>query len=217
MIVRPQEIRSIAMLSMTLLLLVLIGCAGVAEPTDPAGYVHYVPRPGSLFQLEFDYPATWYLGGDQDEIMSGELTAMLASARPTPIPTSADGPYSIIEPRNDSEPGIVVLHVEEINPATFTLDQRVQPYVEEMKRLGDFVTLESSRAMQIDGYPAHRVSTVWSPNAGFRMGTAQRKEWVFLLAGNRYYEIGLRTPEHLRNGPFAKGFEHLVSSIRIKR
>lgn len=188
-------------------LLLVASCALYPKDTMTLTYAHFVPRQGSLFKLEFDYPATWDFGGDRQDDSFGIIGA-------------SEFPEPTLEPRTyrapNAENGVVLLSVERIDPASFSVDDKVKPFLETTKNISAMMIL-SEHEIMIDGYPARHITTRVAPRPSLYQWITIIDETVFLKVEDRFYWISLEIPESRRSGPFAKGFDYLVASIRIIR
>jgi hypothetical protein len=77
------------------------------------------------------------------------------------------------------------------------------------------IIILEDRSVKIGGLPARWLIKRIAPRSKFAQDFYLIVEDIFLDMDDRYYLISLDVPESERDGEFAKGFGHLVSSIQI--
>lgn len=202
-----MAIRRLQQVLWVLLLLVLIaatGCTvdGFTSRVTAPPYKLYSPGAHSLFQLQFEYPATWDLLLGPETSSDIDLWLSEASA-----PTSIPGQL-----RNPDEP-LVGLYARRVDASSFSLDQEVDRFLAG-SRDRPFETIAADETSEIDGYSARKTTLLIEPPQAEGNSTMLHED-IFLLVDSCYYQLHMQIPEQAQHGAFAQGFQHLIESIEI--
>ncbi len=163
---------------------------------------HFVPKQGSLFKIEFDYPARWSLHHDDTSERSGVITIAEASES-----TPMSGLHF------DPDLPIIVLMARQIDPSNFSLDEEITRFFETTAAIPQ-MTITNDRVVELDGQPARWITRRIEPRLALGEKVVGLDENIFLLAGDHFYELSMSIPEKEQKAQFAEGFYDLIASIK---
>jgi hypothetical protein len=170
-----------------------------------SGYSTYHPEKQDLFQVKFEYPASWEWNRANHPLPYYD-DSMSTSDPTKPV-------YGLNEEPN-FERGLIFIEVLQIDPTSFVAstfeDELLAPRFQ-----NPYLELQMDEMIEVDGYPARRIVYRIAPRVPPMNQVPLLVESIFVTVGDRYYEFSLDIPESERLEPYGQAFDHLIDSVHF--
>ncbi|MBK8419164.1 hypothetical protein [Candidatus Villigracilis saccharophilus] len=178
-------------------------------PTPPPPYNRYTPSKASGIHLEFDYPSSWIVSEntqDMDYIFIG-LTDSQSNTVPTRSPNDPHGTPSDFRR----------IRILAVTRPGQTLASRFNEYKQGGSNENWIMQLNEYKTT-VDGYDANALEYQIQPNAsidGNGYTSLMFEKSVFFAVKNQMYQITFLVSEKERGGEFEQGYEYFLNSLKI--
>lgn len=167
---------------------ILIALLSVSGCLSFQTYETFTASEGSLFLIEFDYPANWNWQVD------------------------ARGHIIASDPNGNGDFGIFVTEKNALYDITTDMNQSMQASFLFGADRDAYITFEP---VEIDGYTAKHLTLDIPAQLRGREKRAWMQEIYYLLIENRLHMIHLNIDKDQRYGTFGRGFDHVIKTIRV--
>jgi hypothetical protein len=175
-------------------------------PSENTEFVHYFPSENFDFDIEFDYPNSWWLQEHTDEIAMESV--FLGDPRFLTLPTPSYETHHPI-PNDFGSVYIWVMSQRHAQNPNTELEEHRESYnnTHWMKVLDSYTT-------NIDGYYATVLEYQIEPfdNGYTDLMFGKR---IYFMVKRQVYEIIFTVADKDRGGDFEEGFDYLLNSIKI--
>ncbi|HCR70322.1 MAG TPA: hypothetical protein DIW23_02665 [Anaerolineae bacterium] len=175
-------------------------------PSGNAEFVHYFPSKNFDFNIEFDYPSSWWLQEHTNEIALESV--FLGDPRFLSLPTPT---YDTYHP-TPNDFGSVYIWVMSRGYGQ-SPDSELEEHKESYSNT-HWIKVLNNYTIKIDGYYATVLEYQIEPfDNGYTDLMFSKR--IYFMVKRQVYEIIFTVADKDRGGDFEKGFDYLLSSIKI--